>query len=38
MGVDGGEGETVGHSFADTHSFAVRSNKPPRTEVISNEQ
>ena len=26
------------HSFADTHSFAVRSNKPPRTEVISNEQ
>ena len=26
------------HSFADTHSFAVRSNKPPRTEVVSNEQ
>jgi hypothetical protein len=26
------------HSFADTHSFAIRSNKPPRTEVISNEQ
>ena len=26
------------HSFADTHSFAVRPNKPPRTEVVSNEQ
>jgi len=26
------------HSFADTHSFAIRSNKPPRTEVILNEQ
>jgi hypothetical protein len=26
------------HSFADTHSFAIRSNKPPPTEVISKEQ